>query len=60
MNLRSDPFEQAQVSADMFYTKWGVDRVFMMLAAGALVGQYMQTLMEFPPRQRPVVLPSAM
>ena len=53
MNLRSDPFEQAQVSADVYYAKWRLDRVFMMLPAGALVGQYMQTLLEFPPRQRP-------
>jgi len=53
MNLRSDPFEQAQVSADVYYAKWRADRVFMLLPAGALVGQYMQTLLEFPPRQRP-------
>jgi arylsulfatase A-like enzyme len=53
MNLRSDPFEQAQVSSDVYYAKWRLDRAFMMIPAGALVGQYMQTLVEFPPRQRP-------
>jgi arylsulfatase A-like enzyme len=53
MNLRSDPLEQAEVSSDVYYAKWRLDRAFMMIPAGALVGQYMQTLVEFPPRQRP-------
>jgi arylsulfatase A-like enzyme len=52
VNLRTDPFEQADVSS-MFYWKWRADRVFALAPAGALVGQYMQTLMEFPPRQSP-------
>jgi len=53
VNLRSDPFEWADVSGDMFYPKWRADRIFVLAPAGALVGQYIQTLMEFPPRQRP-------
>jgi arylsulfatase len=53
VNLRTDPFEWADVSADMFYPKWRADRIFVLAPAGALVGQYMQTLMEFPPRQSP-------
>ncbi len=52
-NLRSDPFENADIAADMFYGKWRVDRAFMLLPAGALVRQWIQTLVEFPPRQRP-------
>jgi arylsulfatase A-like enzyme len=52
VNLRSDPFEEAQTSS-MFYWKWRADRVFALAPAGALVGQYIQTMMEFPPRQRP-------
>ncbi len=52
VNLRTDPFEEADHSS-MFYEKWRADRVFMLVPAGALVAQYMQTLMEFPPRQRP-------
>jgi arylsulfatase A-like enzyme len=50
-NLRSDPFENAEVS--FYYHKWQADRVFALAPAGALVGQYMATMMEFPPRQRP-------
>jgi arylsulfatase len=53
VNLRTDPFENAPVSADIYYKKWRVDRAFMLVPAGALVAQYMQTLMQFPPRQRP-------
>jgi arylsulfatase A-like enzyme len=52
-NLRSDPFENASVAGDVYYKKWRLDRVFMLVPAGALIAQYMQTLTEFPPRQRP-------
>jgi arylsulfatase len=52
-NLRSDPFENADVASDVFYQKWRADRLFMLLPAGALVQQWIKTLTEFPPRQRP-------
>jgi arylsulfatase len=52
VNLRTDPFEEADISS-MFYWKWRMDRVFALAPAGALVGQYIQTMVEFPPRQRP-------
>jgi arylsulfatase len=52
-NLRSDPFENASVAGDVSYKQWRVDRIFMLVPAAALVSQYMQTLVEFPPRQRP-------
>ena len=52
-NLRSDPFENADIAAQMYYTKWRGDRFFMLLPAGALVQKWLQTLAEFPPRQRP-------
>jgi hypothetical protein len=52
-NLRSDPFENADIASQMFYTKWRGDRFFMLLPAGALVQQYLQTMLEFPPRQTP-------
>ena len=53
VNLRSDPFENAELAADLLYKKWRADRVFILVPAGALVAQYMQTMMEFPPRQSP-------
>jgi hypothetical protein len=53
VNLRTDPFENAELAADLFYKKWRADRVFLLVPAGALVAQYMQTMVEFPPRQSP-------
>jgi len=53
VNLRTDPFEEAPSSGQLFYWKWRADRVFALAPAGALVGQYIQTMVEFPPRQSP-------
>jgi arylsulfatase len=53
VNLRTDPFENADIAANMFYAQWRVDRVFLLLPAGALVRQWISTMAEFPPRQRP-------
>jgi arylsulfatase A-like enzyme len=53
VNLRSDPFEEAELSGDMYYWKWRADRVYMLLPAGAIVGEFMKTMVEFPPRQTP-------
>jgi arylsulfatase len=53
VNLRTDPFENAEVCADVYYNKWRVDHVFALTPAGALVAQYMATMKEFPPRQSP-------
>lgn len=52
-NLRSDPFERGDVSGSLFYDKWMADRMFVLVPAQAVVQQFMQTLKEFPPRQRP-------
>jgi len=53
VNLRTDPFENAEVCATLFYDKWRADRVFALVPAGALVAQYMKTLQEYPPCQSP-------
>jgi arylsulfatase len=53
VNLRTDPFEEADISGQLYYWKWRADRVFLLVPAGALVAQWMQTLAEFPPRQSP-------
>ena len=51
-NLRSDPFERADYEATMFYDKWRADRAFLLVPAQAIVQQFMQTMIEFPPRQK--------
>ena len=52
MNLRSDPFERAW-NESIGYDKWALERVFMIAPAGAIVGQWLQSFKDFPPRQKP-------
>lgn len=52
-NLRSDPFERASQDASMFYDKWTVDHMFMLVPAQAAVGEFLKTFRDFPPRQKP-------
>lgn len=52
-NLRSDPFERADEDSKMFYYKWVADHMFVLVPAQALVGQFIETLKQFPPRQKP-------
>jgi arylsulfatase A-like enzyme len=52
-NLRSDPFERAKEDGTMFYGKWMADRTFLLVPAQAIVGQFLKTFEEFPPRQKP-------
>src|SRR6266540_4165866 len=52
-DLRGDPFENADVAGDLYYQKWRADRLYALVPAGALVAQWMQTMIEFPPRQSP-------
>lgn len=52
-NLRSDPFERVTDDGLVFGPKWMIDRVFLLVPAQALVGEFLKTFQEFPPRQRP-------
>jgi len=51
-NLRSDPFEQADCNG-VGYSRWRIDRVFLLVPAQAYVTQWIQSFKEFPPRQKP-------
>jgi arylsulfatase len=51
-DLRADPFERGQREGAE-YTKWLVDRVFLLVPAQAFVAQHLQSYVEFPPRQKP-------
>ncbi len=52
-NLRSDPFERGPEDASLFYGKWMADRAFLLVPAQEIVGKFLATFKEFPPRQRP-------
>jgi arylsulfatase len=51
-NLRSDPFERAENEA-IGYAQWFFDRMFAFVPAQTIVKEFMQTFVEFPPRQKP-------
>jgi len=51
-NLRMDPFERA-VDESIGYHKWWVDHMFMIAPAATIVGEWLQSFREFPPRQKP-------
>jgi arylsulfatase len=37
----------------MFYAKWLADHTFLLVPAQAIVGEFLRTFQEFPPRQTP-------
>jgi arylsulfatase len=51
-NLRSDPFERADRDS-MYYGPWLADHGFVFVPAQMVVGEFLKTFEEFPPRQRP-------
>lgn len=53
VNLRSDPFERGPEDASVFYDKWMADRAFLLVPAQAIVGAFLKSFQEFPPRQKP-------
>jgi arylsulfatase len=50
-NLRTDPFERADVTSNTYYD-WFLDNDFIALAATSIVAQFLSTFEEFPPRQK--------
>jgi arylsulfatase A-like enzyme len=50
-NLRTDPFERADVTSNT-YRDWFLDRIFLVVPAQGIVGEFLQTFAEFPPRQK--------
>jgi arylsulfatase len=49
-NLRADPFEEADISAD--YWSWRVDHMFIMVPVQELIASFMATFKEYPPSQK--------
>ena len=50
-NLRTDPLERADVTSNTYFD-WLLDRAFLLVPAQAQVGEFLQTFLEFPPRQK--------
>ena len=51
-NIRSDPFERGDQEAGAYDT-WYVEHAFTFVPAQTIVGQFLTTFQQFPPRQRP-------
>jgi arylsulfatase len=50
-NLRTDPFERAQITSNTYYD-WLLDHAFLLIPAQAYVGQFLATFQEFPPSSK--------
>lgn len=51
-HLRRDPFERADENANTYWD-WVLDHAFILVPAQAKVAQQIQSLRDFPPRQKP-------
>jgi arylsulfatase len=50
-NLRTDPYERADMTSNTYYD-WMLDHAFLLVPAQKIVGDFLSTFVEFPPRQK--------
>ncbi|MCZ6867753.1 MAG: arylsulfatase [Chloroflexi bacterium] len=50
-NLRTDPYERADITSNTYWD-WLMDHIFLMVPSQRIVGQFLATFQEYPPRQR--------
>ncbi|MCW5808235.1 MAG: arylsulfatase [Deltaproteobacteria bacterium] len=50
-NLRTDPLERADITSNTYWD-WYLSKAYMIMAAQALVSEFLATFDEFPPRQK--------
>ncbi len=50
-NLRTDPYERADRTSNTYYD-WLLDHAFMLVPAQKIIGDFLGTFIEFPPRQK--------
>jgi arylsulfatase len=51
VNLREDPFEKTPFESDM-YRRWQADKLWTLIPAQAIAGEFIQSFKEFPPSQK--------
>jgi arylsulfatase len=51
INLRRDPFERGPITSNTYYD-WLLDRAYMLVPAQDIVGAFLATFKEYPPRQK--------
>jgi arylsulfatase A-like enzyme len=50
-NLRMDPYERAPITSNTYYD-WMIDHIFLLVPAQAVVGEFLATFKDYPPRQK--------
>ena len=50
-NLRTDPYEKATITSNTYWD-WYLDHVFLLVPAQDIVGDFLKTFKEYPPRQK--------
>jgi arylsulfatase len=50
-NLRTDPFEQATITSNTYWD-WYIDHAWILYPMGDVVGEFLGTFKEFPPRMK--------
>jgi arylsulfatase A-like enzyme len=50
-NLRTDPFERADVTSNTYWD-WFLSKAYMVMAAQEMVAKFLSSFREFPPRQK--------
>jgi arylsulfatase len=51
VNLRMDPFEKTPYESDL-YRRWASDKLWTLVPAQAIAGQFIQSFKEYPPSQK--------
>jgi arylsulfatase A-like enzyme len=51
-NLRTDPYERADVTSNTYWD-WAIHNLYFMMAAQAAAAKFAETFQEFPPAQKP-------
>jgi arylsulfatase len=51
LNLRRDPYEIAPITSNTYYD-WMLDRAYLLVPAQDIVGNFLATFKEYPPRMK--------
>lgn len=51
LNLRRDPYEIAPITSNTYYD-WLIDRVYLLVPAQDIVGEFLTTFKDYPPRMK--------
>ncbi len=50
-NMKTDPYERADITSNTYY-QWFIEHVYLLLPVQKIVGDFLVTFQEFPPRQK--------